>query len=208
MHDVRDGGVDREFEHPASRPLERSTGPDDATSVSTSNAALLDRCMDGDETAWGLVVARYERLVYAIALGEGLAEHDAADVSQAVFESLVQSLHRIREPDRLGHWLMTVARRTSWRRRTAQRAEQSLPDLEDRVGPSDNEWQRTVEAYDAIMGLDEPCRTVVFGLFLDPAEPSYAELADSLGMSIGSVGPLRGRCLARLRAMLTEEPVS
>ena len=31
---------------------------------------------------------------------------------------------------------------------------------------------------------------------------SYAEISDELGLPIGSIGPTRGRCLARLRVLL------
>jgi RNA polymerase sigma factor (sigma-70 family) len=166
--------------------------------------------MDGDEVAWARLVSRYERLVYAVALHEGLDAHDAADVTQVVFESLVQSIERIREPERLGYWLMTVARRTSWRRRSVRRREVSFDDdaLDRAVLVVDDQWELAVDVFDAIMGLDEPCRSLIVGLFLDPAQPSYQELAAALGMSIGSIGPLRARCLAKLRVLLAAEASS
>jgi DNA-directed RNA polymerase specialized sigma24 family protein len=36
--------------------------------------------------------------------------------------------------------------------------------------------------------------------------PDYAQVAESLGMPVGSIGPTRGRCLAKLRAALTADP--
>ena len=36
--------------------------------------------------------------------------------------------------------------------------------------------------------------------------PDYAELARSLGMPQGSIGPTRGRCLAKLRLVLAADP--
>ena len=41
--------------------------------------------------------------------------------------------------------------------------------------------------------------------FEDPA-PSYAEVAARLGRPLGSIGPTRARCLARLREVLLEAP--
>jgi DNA-directed RNA polymerase specialized sigma24 family protein len=38
-------------------------------------------------------------------------------------------------------------------------------------------------------------------LMADPPVP-YTEISDQLGLPIGSIGPTRGRCLARLRVLL------
>ena len=38
-------------------------------------------------------------------------------------------------------------------------------------------------------------------LMADPPVP-YTEISDQLGLPVGSIGPTRGRCLARLRVML------
>jgi DNA-directed RNA polymerase specialized sigma24 family protein len=38
-------------------------------------------------------------------------------------------------------------------------------------------------------------------LMADPPA-SYAEISDRLGVPVGSIGPTRGRCLARLRVLL------
>ena len=36
--------------------------------------------------------------------------------------------------------------------------------------------------------------------------PDYAAVAAALGMPVGSIGPTRGRCLAKLRALLADDP--
>lgn len=171
------------------------------------NTELIERCSDGDLAAWHELVTRYERLVYAIPLREGLSADDAAEISQAAFETLVQSLHRIERPERLGQWLMTVTRRLTWRRRSAQRAEISIgvAPFEPAGDVASAQWERTVDMYDAVAELGEPCRSLLLGLFFDPDEPSYEELARLLGMAVGSIGPLRARCLARLRAALESD---
>jgi RNA polymerase sigma factor (sigma-70 family) len=169
-----------------------------------SNAELLTGCRIGDAESWDELVVRYQRLVYAVPLREGLSAADAAEISQSTFEALIESLDRIRDPDRIGYWLMTVARRLTWRRRTANRAELSIGDapLDDVVDDQSGDWVRSVAVYDAVAQLAEPCRALIFGLFFDPAEPSYEELSRSLDVAIGSIGPMRGRCLERLRDRL------
>lgn len=181
-------------------------------SMRESNAELIQRCQSGQADAWSELVNRYERLVYAIPIREGLGVDDAAEVAQHTFATLVKELNNIREPARLSSWLMTVARREVWRKRRA-----SADALEELIDPATAEasepqefddWtDRHVELawlYDAIQSLGEPCRSLVFGLFFDPAEPSYAAVAVNIGRPIGSIGPLRSRCLDRLRVILEE----
>lgn len=170
------------------------------------NRALVRACQAGDALAWSEIVDRYERLVYAIPLKEGLSREQAADVAQETFATLMTSLHRIRQPERLASWLMTVARRLSWRERNRSdrgQVDVSGIDVED-IRSLDDDWTTVEWVYDSIQGLAEPCRSLVVSLFFDPDEPSYAEIAMRLGRPVGSVGPLRARCLDRLRALLEE----
>ena len=172
----------------------------------SDNTELMLACRSGDRRAWEQIVDRYERLVYAIPIREGLRRDDAADVTQETFAALVDSLHRIKDPDRLGYWLMTVARRLTWRVRHGQpHAVIELDEIADDDCPSivDGTLQ-ALWVYEAITRLDEPCRSLVLSLFFDPSEPSYGEIAVRLGRPLGSVGPLRARCLDRLRGILEE----
>jgi len=168
---------------------------------------LLERCSAGDQDAWRTVVKRYERLVYAIPLREGLSKEQAANVAQETFTTLFTKLDAIRDPARLPSWLMTVARRESWRRRNNAML---LVSEVDEIAADDDfveQYSESAAIYSAVQSLGNPCRELIFGLFLDPAEPEYAALAEGLGRPVGSIGPLRGRCLTRLRVILEEEHV-
>src|ERR671932_568221 len=69
---------------------------------------LLDRCQDGDAHAWEMLVARYERLIFSVALRNGLTREDAADVTQTTFVALLESMGRLRaDGERVSYWLMT-----------------------------------------------------------------------------------------------------
>ena len=58
---------------------------------------------------------RYARLVYAVPVNLGVTGMDAEDVAQATFEALHTSLDRLAEPHRVSAWLVTVARRQTFR---------------------------------------------------------------------------------------------
>ena len=67
------------------------------------------------------------------------------------------------------------------------------------------DWATLTTLHDALSELGGTCRELLLALYFDPEEPSYAEIAERFGRAIGGIGPLRGRCLERLRAIMSEE---
>jgi len=184
-----------------------------------SSDDLVTACRVGDARAWEALVHRYERLVYAIAVREGLSPDDAADATQATFEALLDGLPRIASDASVGSWLACVARRHAWRGRDRTRREEAalkrgLHDRADHVGlatlePNDSiPQERFVELYESLHELGEPCRSILMALYFDASEPSYADIAAKTGRPVGSIGPTRARCLQRLRSMLTLDKAS
>lgn len=172
---------------------------------SASNAELISGCLDGDTACWEQIVTAYERLVFAIALREGLDREDASDITQEVFAALVSSLDTIDDPDRLESWIMTVTRRKVWRRR-ADRVSGSPAD--PRFDPADDPSDALLDAvwmYDTVRALGEPCTSLIHALFFDPDEPTYEAVAQRLDRPIGSIGPTRSRCLSALRRAIESE---
>lgn len=172
-------------------------------------AALVEAARDGDQLAWKMLVARYLDLVWAIARGHSLDHCDAADVSQTTWLRLYEQLPRLREPEKVGAWVATTARRESLRisrQRRRQRAEllpadcpSTAPAVEDSLPELVAERDRLF--WSAFGDLTPPCKRLLRALMADPP-PSYAEVSAALGMPVGSIGPTRARCLERLRAHL------
>lgn len=184
-------------------PPQRSTTP--RVLAGPTDHALLERCRNHDTKAWDLLVARYERLIYSVAMKNGLSVDDAADITQTTFVALIDSLHRITDDTRLASWLMTVARRQAWRLRSSSRRTLSMENPpEASVDPFEN-WADQTTMHDALSTLGGTCRELLLALFFDPAEPSYVEVAELFELSVGSIGPMRGRCLDRLRRIISEE---
>ena len=93
--------------------------------MQATDKELLISCRQGNESAWATLVDRYQRLVYAVPRRAGLNEDQAGDVFQEVFVTLFEKMNEINEPDRLHAWLVTTARRKTWRWLSKQRAFQS-----------------------------------------------------------------------------------
>lgn len=157
----------------------------------------------GRADAWALLVGRYKRVIYSVARANGLSTDDAMDVTQSTFVALLESLGSLRESDRLGWWLMTVARRQSWRVRNRSRRETLQPEVLV-VEQSGEDWDATIALHQAVNDLQQPCRDLISALFFDPMRPSYEQIAQRMGRSVGGIGPLRGRCIGRLRDQLSK----
>ena len=188
-------------ERPVSPP--QPVALDVSSPVDQTDQALLRACRRGDTAAWDTLVERYERLVFSVALRVGLEREDAADVTQEAFVALLDSLDSLKEEAALASWLMTVARRTAWRiqKRNGRWTRQQSMDGATPVDPV-SDWTSLIALHEAVSRLDEPCRTLISQLYLDAEQPSYAEIAERMGRSIGGIGPLRGRCLSHLRTIL------
>jgi RNA polymerase sigma factor (sigma-70 family) len=186
---------------PSPLPVQRSSHPADSA---LSDAALLARCRTGDGAAWHELVERYERPVFSVARSGGLDVEDAADVTQTTFVALLDSITRLRSDERLASWLLTVARRTAWRVRRRREQEAGATPGPPAVA-DDRDWEQIAALHEGLARLGPPCRDLLAALYFDPAEPSYAEIAQRMGRAIGGIGPMRARCLERLRDLIEAE---
>ena len=173
--------------------------------VGPSDLELLNACRTGDQDAWELLVERYERLVFSVALRNGVTREEAADITQMTFIALLESIGKLREEQRVASWLMSVARRLAWRQR--RRSEQDRLRVEQVSSPEDPiaAWERVAVVHEGLQRLGRACRDLLLALYFDPASPSYAVVAERLGRPVGGIGPMRARCLQRLRDLLGED---
>lgn len=164
----------------------------------------------GDKQAWGRLVDQYGRLIWSITSRFKLSESDAADVVQTTWMRLVEHIDRIEQPDRVGSWLAATARNECLRHVAARKRmvlvhEDVHFDSADQHSPAVDEAllaaERAQVVRDAMARLPEQWQQLLDLLMADPPV-SYAEISDQLGLPIGSIGPTRGRCLAKLRVLL------
>ncbi|WP_245657889.1 RNA polymerase sigma factor [Herbidospora mongoliensis] len=168
-----------------------------------------------DDHAWSELVACFDSRMWAVARAAGLGAADAADAVQGAWLRLVESVDRIRDPQAIGAWLMTTTRREALRlgRKAGQEFPTDPPDLYEH--PTLLTPDPTTEIVDADYGrtlwsrvsrLDEPCRTMLRLFALNP-DARYAQVASRMQIPVGSVGPTKIRCSAKLRTLLAEDPL-
>lgn len=183
-------------------------------SLADRTAGALDAYRAGDEHAMSDLIEAATPLLWHTARGAGLDAASAEDVVQTTFVRLFTHGDAIADPQGVLKWLVTTTRREAWA--TARRTRRATPTdeldaLEDDGpvldGPDDivlrTAEQRTL--WQHVRLLSERCQHLLRVIALAD-RPDYAQIADALGMPVGSIGPTRGRCLAKLRAALVADP--
>ncbi len=201
-----------------------SAAPASAPPTPDGDAELIGACRRGDARAWERLVHRFERLIYTVPRRAGLNADEAADVFQTVFMRLHQHLAALQQPERVQAWLVTTARRETLRllherQRSSVERVPAHRDGDDEADPAAelpdpdplpeallDELQQHHRARCALQALGEPCRGLLGLLYGADEAPAYAEIAARLGMPVGSIGPTRARCLAKLREAMEALP--
>jgi RNA polymerase sigma factor (sigma-70 family) len=182
-------------------------------SLASRAGRLFAEYRDGDQARMGDLVRVLTPILWHTARAARLDSPTAEDVLQTVWLTLIRKSDTITEPRAVLQWLVVSTKREAWKvaknqiRFRPEHLESTTSDpdygdsIEDTVlrDESDNSLWRHIER------LPERCRTLLRVIaFAD--RPDYAELARALGMPQGSIGPTRGRCLAKLRIALAQDP--
>jgi RNA polymerase sigma factor (sigma-70 family) len=188
------------------------TPSEPSTSTRTERLAeALERARAGDTRGLDEIVRELSPLLWHVARSQGVDRADVADVVQHSWLELVSRLHAIRSPSALTAWLVTTTKREAWRvnrRRQTPVDPATLVDVDAEVpdpasGLIDDERDRAL--WRAFRQLSDRCRELLRVVAM-VERPDYAVVGEALGMPHGSIGPTRGRCLAKLRTMLLADP--
>lgn len=171
-------------------------------------SGLLELCREGHKESWEKVIRTFSPLVWTVARSHRLSDSDCEDVYQLTWQRLLENLDKITQPERLGTWLVTVARREALlhanRARLLVCAED--PQQWDRQpGPVEATPENQVvdrTGHELVLAeirkLPEQQQALIGMLFTDPPLP-YETISRDLGLPRGSIGPMRKRILRRIR---------
>jgi RNA polymerase sigma factor (sigma-70 family) len=196
----------------SSRTVPRKTELLDELRSAWPDTRLVRECLRGSEEAWRTLIFKYKNLIFSIPVKYGFSADDSTDIFQAVCLDLLSELPKLRKVKALPKWIMQITAHKCFHRKQQQRrTEGSDPDdnrLEQSTPPRAEEILRQTEdeqsLRQAMSELSPRCRQLVHMLFYDePARP-YQEIAQTLGIAVGSIGFIRQRCLERLRKRLLE----
>ncbi len=176
-----------------------------------SDPRLVGACLRGRQRAWDALVEKYRKLVFSIALEYGVPPEDAGDLFQWVWLDAYNGLPKLRNRNAFKAWLisLTLNRCHRWRKRRDRDAE--LLRAETLAGPEEVEPDFVAELEleqlirEAVFELPTRCQEMIRLLFFSIPPRPYREVAERLGLARGSIGFIRGRCLARLRQILVRK---
>jgi len=169
---------------------------------------LVARAKGGDTQAWDALIERYDALIWSICRKHRLGQSDADDVRQSVWLRLVDQLDKLREPAALPGWITTTTRRECGRVVRAAYGPRAVVYALDADGLPDQrtetadqallEAERHAAVREAFTFLPAEGQQLIAMLTADPPVP-YVEISARLGIPVGSIGPTRSRCLAKMR---------
>ncbi|MGE3276208.1 MAG: sigma-70 family RNA polymerase sigma factor [Vicinamibacterales bacterium] len=200
-------------------PLVKNAGALGWSEVSGPDAALVQRCVAGEQSACAELVSSHERMVFQLAFHLLGDRDEALDLSQEVFLRVFRTLHNFRGHAALRTWIYRIVinqarnRQRFWRRRRRgdqvsldqhllehgdlrQRHDGDAPDrVLARKQMADRLWK-------ALNDLPFDQRTVIVLREVDGL--SYDEIADSLDVAVGTVKSRLTRARQALRQELRE----
>jgi RNA polymerase sigma factor (sigma-70 family) len=182
-------------------------------------ARLVDAARAGCPGAWRAVVERFDDGLHAIGRGYGLDAATVDDAVQQTWLSAVTHLAALREPAALSGWLRSILHRECLK--AANRAKHEIPVVEQHLGEPVSAAHVTLRGAPPQAPEDQAIRRAqiaalraavrerlsareqqLMTLLSDAQEHSYTDIARALDVPIGSIGPTRARCLAKLRPLL------
>lgn len=167
--------------------------------TATSDEQIVERALTGDAEAFGEIVSRWERRIFALAYGMLGREEDARDATQETFLSAFRNLRGFRGEAKVSSWLHRIAvnQCITRQRRAKVRNEAALDDEAEKdasnfampldVSPARvvEGWQRTGAVRRAVNSLPLELRQVV--VMKEFEELTFREIADALDLPLSTV---------------------
>ena len=184
--------------------------------MKNDDAQLIQRVLDGDDTAFSVLLRKYQKPVHALVWRKIGDFHIAEDITQETFLKAYQKLSTLKEPQSFASWLYVIAANhcSTWHRKKrlwTQSLENTSSAALERTTYSgyliaENErvaMETKREVVKKLLAkLQESERTVITLYYL--GEMNYEEISRFLGVSVGTVKTRIYRARQRLKK---EEPM-
>jgi RNA polymerase sigma-70 factor (ECF subfamily) len=167
--------------------------------TATSDEQIVERALTGDAEAFGEIVRRWERRIFALAYGMLGREEDARDATQETFLSAFRNLRNFRGEAKVSSWLHRIAvnqcitrQRRAKVRNEAELDDESEKDAASFTAPLDvlpsrvvEERERSVAVRGAVNSLPVELRQVI--VMKEFEDLTFREIADALGLPLSTV---------------------
>ncbi|MFV0388444.1 MAG: RNA polymerase sigma factor [Pyrinomonadaceae bacterium] len=175
---------------------------------------IVEVAIGKDPNAFGEIITRWERRIYALCYGMLNREDEAKDAVQETFISAYKNLSRFRGDSKVSTWLHRIAvnQCITQQRKLKTRSEDFIDESEskdqrvfeapERVSPSRlaEQDERKIAVRNALNGLPDDLRQIV--VMKEFEEMTFQEIADTLEMPLSTVKSRLYSALVRLRKKL------
>jgi RNA polymerase sigma-70 factor (ECF subfamily) len=165
----------------------------------TTDEQIVERALSGDAEAFGEIVRRWERKVFALAYGMLGREEEARDATQETFLAAFRNLRGFRGDARVSSWLHRIAvnQCITRQRRTKVRNEAAIEDEQDRHAanfsvPLDLSPAKVVEGREGIQAVRRAVNSLPLELrqvvvMKEFEELTFREIATILDLPLSTV---------------------
>ena len=179
--------------------------------MSSADEKLVSQTLAGDRDAFGVLVHKYQEMVYTYAFQKVRNEADAQDITQEVFFRAYRRLCKLRHPHLFRSWLYTIMSNECkrWLERVTKkrRREIVLEEAGDEasliepahVVPVEG-WQ--VDLEQAISALSDENRVAVSMFYM--SDCTLKEISEFLGVSVNTVKGKLHRARQQLGSAMSE----
>jgi RNA polymerase sigma-70 factor (ECF subfamily) len=187
--------------------------------INLTDEELVELAVSSDPDAFGEIVRRWERKIFALCFGMLGREDEAADAAQETFISAFRNLSGFRGEARVSSWLHRIAvnQCLTVKRRSKTRSEDFLGDENDAndrafVAPPSASPSRRTEHTErlkivrqAVGSLPVDLRQVV--VMKEFEEMTFQEISETLELPLSTVKSRLYTALKQLRAKLERSPL-
>ena len=167
--------------------------------AATSDEQIVERALTGDAEAFGEIVQRWERRIFALAFGMLGREEDARDATQETFLAAFRNLRAFRGEAKVSSWLHRIAvnQCITRQRRAKVRKESGLEEEEEKHAASFSaplhyspalvveDRERSAAVRRAVNSLPLDLRQVI--VMKEFEELTFREMADALDIPLSTV---------------------
>ena len=187
--------------------------------IDLTDEQLVELAVSSDQEAFGEIVKRWERKIFALCFGMLAREDEARDAAQETFIAAYRNLSRFRGEAKVSSWLHRIAvnQCLTTKRRTKTRSEDFLDDdkhEEERyfVAPERTSPSRTTEANErltlvrqAVTSLPSDLREVI--VMKEFEDMTFQEISETLEVPLSTVKSRLYTALKQLRMKLERVPL-
>jgi len=187
--------------------------------IDLTDEQIVELAVNSDPDAFGEIVRRWERKIFALCFGMLTREDEARDAAQETFIAAYRGLSAFRGDARVSSWLHRIAinQCLSTKRRVRSRSEEYLDDEANeqervfvapaRLSPSrvTEQNERLVKVRQAVGSLPVDLRQVI--VMKEFEEMTFQEISETLELPLSTVKSRLYTALKQLRMKLERVPM-